>query len=134
MPNDGERTLLRWAELWSAHDVDGLLSIFTDDCVYEDVAFRLVNEGKTDLRSFANTFLTACPDLCITLTSQFVSGSWAAMEWVMSGTQEGDFPGIAVTHKHFSIRGASVAELRGARIKRISDHWDLASLLKQIGD
>lgn len=51
----------------------------------------------------------------------------------MTGTHQGDLAGMPATHKKFSIRGASVVELNNARIKRISDYWDLVTFLKQLG-
>lgn len=51
----------------------------------------------------------------------------------MSGTHSGDFPGLPATGKSFSIRGTSVMELDGNKIKRNSDCWNLVSLLQQIG-
>ena len=62
--------------------------------------FGLVNHGKVELRAFADGILATFPDLHIDLKSQFVAGSLAAMEWVMSGTHEGDMPGMPATHKN----------------------------------
>ena len=133
MSQNAERTLVQWAESWSAHDVDKLLPLFTEDCIYEDVSFGMVNRGKRELRAFADGMLAAFPDLRVDLKSHFVAGPWAAMEWVMSGTHEGDLPGMPATHKKFSLRGATVAELDEARIKRLSDYFDLTAFLKQLG-
>ena len=41
-----ERLLDDWATGWSSHNTEKFLSIFTDDCVYEDVTFSAVNHGK----------------------------------------------------------------------------------------
>ena len=133
MSQNADRTLMQWAELWTAHDIDRLLALFTEDCIYEDVAFALVNHGKRELRLFAQGMLAAFPDLRVELKSHFAAESWGAMEWIMSGTHEGDLPGMAATHKKFSLRGATVAELNEARIKRLSDYFDLTTFLKQIG-
>jgi steroid delta-isomerase-like uncharacterized protein len=132
MSQDVETTLVGWAGFLSSHDPDRFLSLFTDDCVYEDVALGVVNRGKQELRTFIAGIFSAFPDFHIDLKSQFVTGHWAAMEWVMSGTHEGDLPGMPATHKRFMVR-ASVAELSGTGIRRISDYWDLATFLKQTG-
>jgi steroid delta-isomerase-like uncharacterized protein len=126
-------TLQRWAEVWSSHDISGLLSLFTDSCIYEDVTFGVINKGKDELKSFAEGIFAAFPDFAIRLTSQFVAGEWAAMEWVISGTHVGDLPGMPATHKKFSIRGSTILELEGPKIRRNSDYWDLATFLKQVG-
>jgi steroid delta-isomerase-like uncharacterized protein len=119
--------------VWSSHDIGGLLSLFTDSCVYEDVTFGVINKGKDELRSFAEEIFAAFPDYSITLTSQFVAGEWAAMEWVVSGTHVGDLPAMPATNKKFSIRGSTVLHLEGSKISRNSDYWDLATFLKQVG-
>jgi ketosteroid isomerase-like protein len=40
-----ERLLEDWATTLSARDVDGFLLLFSDDVVYEDVTFGVVNHG-----------------------------------------------------------------------------------------
>ena len=52
-----DRMLDDWAMAWSVHDVDKLLSLFTDDCVYEDVTLGAVNHGKAELKGFADRLL-----------------------------------------------------------------------------
>ena len=118
---------------WSSHDAEKLVSLFTDDCVYEDVAFGMISRGKEELRAFANGTFAAFPDFKVELKSFFVSGDWVGLEWVMSGTHKGDLPGIPATGKSFSIRGASVSELKGGKIKRNTDYYDMVSFLRQIG-
>ena len=44
-----DRALQDWATHWSSHDMEALLSIFTDDCIYEDVTLGVVNHGKAEL-------------------------------------------------------------------------------------
>ena len=133
MSQDAEKTLEQWAEFLSSHDMSEFLSLFTDDCIYEDVTFGIVNHGKSELRAFIEGVFAAFPDFRIDLTSSFVAGDRAAMEWLMSGTHKGDFSGMPATHKRFSIRGATVAELDQAKIQRNSDYWDLSAFLKELG-
>jgi steroid delta-isomerase-like uncharacterized protein len=52
----------------------------------------------------------------------------------MSGTHRGDFPGIPATGKGFSsVRGSTILELDDGRIRRESNYWDGATLMKQVG-
>lgn len=100
-----------WAAAWSAHDLDRVASLFTEDCVYEDVALGVVNRGKDQLRAFGAAFLAGVPDLRVELTLSIATDDRAAMEWVMSGTHTGDLPAMPASGKSFSIRGATVCEL-----------------------
>ena len=128
-----ERILDDWATAWSSHDTEKVLSIFTDDCVYEDVTFGAINHGKKELRAFADGVFASVPDFKVELTARFVAGSQAGMEWVMSGTHKGDFPGMPATGKRFSIRGVTILELQAGKIRRNSDYWDAASVMRQVG-
>src|SRR6267378_382024 len=122
-----------WAEGWSRHDMKRVASVFTDDCVYEDVALGVVNRGKEQLKAFGDGFIAGVPDLSVDVTSRFASGDMAAAEWRMSGTHTGDLPGMPATGKKFSLRGVSTFQLRGDRVVRCSDYWDLATFQKQLG-
>jgi steroid delta-isomerase-like uncharacterized protein len=122
-----------WAAAWSSHNTEELLTLFTDDCVYEDVTFGVVNRGKEELRAFADGVFAGVPDFKIEVTAQFASGTWASMEWVMSGTHKGDFPGMPATGKRFSTRGVTVLELDAGKIRRNADYWDAAGVMRQVG-
>jgi steroid delta-isomerase-like uncharacterized protein len=132
--SDVEWVLDEWATAWSSHDTEKVLALFTDDCVYEDVTFSVINRGKAELGAFANGVFAGVPDFKIELTARFVADTWASMEWVMSGTHKGDFPGMPATGKRFSsVRGASIVELQGSKIRRCSDYWDAATVMRQVG-
>jgi steroid delta-isomerase-like uncharacterized protein len=122
---DLERMLDDWAMAWSSidnKDPERLLALFADDCVYEDVTLGLVARGKEELRSFVSRAFAAIPDFKYGLTSRFAASQWAVIEWVMSGTHTGDFPGMPATGKRFSsVRGASILELQAGKIRRESD-------------
>jgi len=133
MATDVERMLADYLAAWNSHDVEKIPSFFTDDGVYEDVPVGAVNRGKEEVKAYASATFAAFADFRIQRTSSFVAGDWRGAEWIMSGTQTGDLPGIPATGKSFSIRGASIMELHEGKIKRNSDYWNLASLLQQIG-
>lgn len=130
---DTEQVLEAWAMAWSSHDTEKVLSLFTDDCVYEDVTFGVINHEKEELRAFAEGVFAGIPDFKVDLKTRFAAGSWACMEWVMSGTHKGDFPGMPATGERFSIRGVTILELQAGKIRRNSDYWDAASVMKQVG-
>lgn len=128
------RFIEEWAAVWSSPAMrEQFLSLVTDDCVYEDVTMGVVNHGKTEVANFYTLVFGAFPDFKMELTAHFGAGNWAGGEWLMTGTHQGDLPGLPATKKPFSIRGASVFELQGTTFKRCSDYWDMATFLKQIG-
>src|SRR5258708_4404644 len=134
---DLERMLDEWAMAWSTAantDPERVLALYADDCVFEDVTFGLAARGKEELRSFVNRAFAAVPDFQYGVTSRFVARGWAVIEWVMSGTHQGDWPGMPATGKRFSsVRGASILDLQVGKIRRESDYWDAATFMKQVG-
>jgi steroid delta-isomerase-like uncharacterized protein len=122
---------------WASTDSDGperVLAHFVDDCVFEDVTLGATAHGKEEFRSLLEGAFEAVPDIEYEVTNRLITERGAAIEWVMSGTHKGDFPGMPATGKRFSsVRGASILELEGDKIRRESDYWDAATLMKQVG-
>ena len=123
------RIASRWIAAWNSHDVERVLDVFTEDVVYEDVAFGVVNHGAAELRAFAAANFAAVPDFRVELVESSVKGGRGTIEWMLSGTDVGLFK----TGKRFSVRGVAVIELDGHRISRNSDFFDLATVLRQVG-
>lgn len=128
-----EQVLEQWATAWSSHDADKVLSLLTEDCIYEDVTFGVVTRGQKEVRAFADGVFAGIPDFKIELTAKFATDTWGAMEWIMSGTHKGDFPGMPATGRRFSGRGITIVELQAGKIRRNSDYWDAAGVMRQVG-
>ncbi len=114
---------------WNSHDPDKVLTFFTEDVVYEDVAFGAVNHGQSELRKFAAGFFEAVPDLKLEVVSSSVHHGHGAVEWVLRGTDKG----LYKTGKKFSVRGVSVFEMRGKKFSSNKDFYDLATIMRQVG-
>ena len=118
---------------WASRDVEKILNLYSDDCVWEDLAIGKVMSGKEEIRSFLNEWFAAFPDNTLETTSSITSGHFQCAEWINRGTHNGDFLNIPATGKTVSIRGASIIELRKGKIIRSTDYYDMASLLRQLG-
>jgi len=114
---------------WNAHDADKVASLYTDDVIYEDVTFGLIAHGSAEMRKFAADFFAGVPDLKLEVVSNTSMGNHGSVEWVLSGTDVG----LYKTGKKFSVRGASVYELRDGKFSRNRDYYDSASIMRQVG-
>lgn len=131
---DLERILDQWAKAWTTHHTEDLVALFTDDCLYEDVALGAVSRGKVELRDFVEQTFAILPDFKLQLTSRFACGNRGAMEWVMSGTQAFAVPGFPSAGQSFSsLRAVTIVEFRDGKIHRNTDYWDGAAVLRQTG-
>jgi len=114
---------------WNGHDPDKVASLYADDVVYEDVAFGLIAHGHAEMRKMAADFFVAVPDLKLDIVSSTSIGNRGSVEWVFSGTDVG----VYKTGKKFSVRGASIYELRGGKFSANRDYYDAASIMRQVG-
>ena len=113
---------------WNSHDPDRVVTYYTGDVVYEDVAYGAVSHGSAELRKFAAGFMEAVPDLKLEVVSSSIHDGHGAAEWVLSGTDKG----LYKTGKKFSVRGASLFEMRGGKCSSNKDFYDLATIMRQV--
>ena len=134
MSDNVEEMLIGENAAWNAHDVESIAAFYTDDCFKEDIAVGKATHGKEEMKALVSGAFSAIPDMQVELVTLFCGGDWAATEWIMSGSYSSDYPGFPrAAGRHFSVRGASVIELRDGKISRISDYWNFASFLQQVG-
>lgn len=120
-------------DAWNSLDPQRVVDVLTEDHIYEDVTFAVVCHGAAETRGFFEGAYSAFPDIHFTLTSATTDAGRAALEWTMTGTHQGDLPGLPATGKPFSVRGATIFEIATDKICAVRDYWDLATLLRQVG-
>ena len=86
-------TLLeRFADAWNRHDLDAVMSMMTDDCVFEASAGPEVNgqrsQGKQSVRAAFAAVFEAFPDAHWGEARHFAAGDRGVSEWTFSGTQK----------------------------------------------
>jgi steroid delta-isomerase-like uncharacterized protein len=133
MSTDLKRMLEEYAASWSSGDPDKIASFCTDDCVFENVGGGSVHRGHEELKAWAAGVFAAIPDFKLEVKSLFVAGDWAGCEWIETGTQTGEMPPFPATGKSFSVRGASIVEVREGKVSREAMYWDSATFLRQLG-
>ena len=100
---------------WSSGNVSEVMTFFTPDVVYEDVATGELAKGATEVRSFAAKFLAGSPGVKVEPTSVLVGERSAAVEWTM---------GAGTGKDAWTVRGVAILEHRDGQIARATDYWD----------
>ena len=89
---DLESLLEAFADAWNRHDVEALMSMMTDDGVFEASAGDHVNgerhEGQRAVRAAFEAVFTQYPDARWADARHFVRGNRGVSEWTFSGTRE----------------------------------------------
>jgi taurine dehydrogenase small subunit len=86
-------TLLdRFADAWNRHDLDALMSMMTDDCVFEASAGPQVDgqrsEGRQAVRAAYAAVFEAFQDAHWASARHFIVGQRGVSEWTFTGTQK----------------------------------------------
>lgn len=121
-PSDVIGLLDRFAEAWNRHDLDALMSMMTDDCVFEASAGPEVNgqrsEGREAVRAAYAAVFAAFPDARWRDPRHFIAGNRAVSEWTFTGTQR---DGTQVTVNGcdlFTVRDGQIAVKNSYRKNR----------------
>ncbi|WPB83820.1 nuclear transport factor 2 family protein [Sediminicoccus rosea] len=114
MPHDTKTLLRDFAAAWNRHDIEGLLALVTEDCVFETAAGPTAQgsifAGKAALRAAFPAAWQTWPDARWEDAVHVVAGSRAFSEWTFRGT---DRAGSGV-----EVRGVDLFEIRDGLIAR----------------
>ncbi len=114
--------LVRFADAWNRHDLDALMSMMTDDCVFEASAGGHVNghrsEGKQAVRAAYAAVFDTFHDAHWANPRHFVTGNRAVSEWTFTGTKA-DGSRVEVTGCDlFTLRDGKIAVKNSYRKNR----------------
>lgn len=125
---------LDWIGAWNSHDGSRLGALYAEGATYEDVPTGLTAQGPEGIAGFAEEFAdNLVGGLVWELRGASRTGDRATAEWSFSGTNEGLIPGEGPIGKAFEVRGSTVYELEGDKIRRSSDYYDHATIMRQVG-
>jgi steroid delta-isomerase-like uncharacterized protein len=86
-----EDALERFADAWNRHDIDALMSLMTEDCVFEASAGAEIcgtrYTGREAVRAGFAEVWTTFPDAHWGNARHFVVGDRGVSEWTFTGTR-----------------------------------------------
>ena len=112
----------RFADAWNRHDLDALMSMMTDDCVFQASAGPQVDgtrsEGPSAVRAAFAAVFEAFPDAHWEDPRHVIAGDRAVSEWTFTGTRR-DGTRVEVTGCDlFTIRDGKIAIKNSYRKQR----------------
>jgi steroid delta-isomerase-like uncharacterized protein len=114
-------TLQALLDAFNAHDVDAIMSFFTDDCVFDTPrgpapgGHRLV--GKEQVRKGFQARFDGIPDIHYGDARHLTCGDRGVSEWTIRGTQ--------ATGEPIEVRGCDLFELTDGKISRKDSFWKI---------
>jgi len=122
-------------EAWSNHDTGKLLSLFAEECLYEEVASGRHYTDKSGIAGYMESTISGVPDSEFVIELIIADENAAMVEWIWKGTNTKGWEtmDIPATDQYFELRGISVMTFKSNLITRNSDYWDWNTFMKGIG-
>lgn len=128
------RTLL---DAYNTRDFDRLDAVIAPDGQYRDIATGETLRGADGMKRYQRAWATAFPESKVELTSLVGCGDTVTMEYVGRGKHTGPLTTpqgtIAPTGRSVELRLCDVLTVRGGRIVDGRTYYDVASLMRQLG-
>ena len=108
-------------DAFNAHDVDAIMSCFTEDCVLDmprgpaPGGRRLV--GTEQVRTGIQARLDGIPDVRYCDGRHWTCGDRGVSEWTLRGTQ--------ISGEPIEVRGCDLFEFTGGKISRKDSFWKI---------
>ena len=115
------------------HDVEMMGSCCNPDLIYDVVASPEPIEGVGDFKEFYAELIEGYPDMRIDVSYKYTDGDSGIRQVRWRATNAGPFQGVEPTGKRVDLRIAYFFTMKNGRIDRITEYYDLATLLNQQG-
>jgi steroid delta-isomerase-like uncharacterized protein len=127
----------RYNAAWNDHDIDAIVSMHTDDSVFENHVTGDVSVGREAIGRAIGGIFSVFPDLSFETRRAYVRDDLVVQEWTARGTHEGTMTrsGIEVqpTGRRVEYKGMDVIPIRDGLVARKDVYSDSVTLLRQLG-
>ncbi len=117
----------------NAHDAKRFSELFAPDATVSEYGLGEVKGREAIVGGLQKAF-GAFPDFKIGVSKIFVKNDLVVQEWVMTGTNKGEFKGAKPTNKTIGVRGVEVLTFTPeGLIKQAHRYFDTSTVSSQLG-
>ncbi len=109
------------------------LGALADDIQYEGVLFLETVKGKAEAKKFFGGVTRAFPDLKLTNANSWGIGSYAIVEYSMSGTHKAALGALPASKKKIDVHLVDVYEMKDGKAVRAWTYQNSVELMTQVG-
>lgn len=120
-------------EVWNEGNLDRVETFVADEYVEHDPSIRDQFRGPAAYRQNVERFLSAFPDLTVTIEDAVVEDDTIAMRQRFRGTHEGEFLDIEPTGAVVESTSMVMCRIEGEKIVETWVETDMLGLLDQLG-
>lgn len=132
MNEENKKLARRSWEIVNERKLDALGDVYTADSVLHEPERDLV--GLEDVAQYVKMYLTAFPDLNVTIDDVMAEGDQAVTRWTLRGTHQGQVAEYGPpTGKKVELGGVTIHRIEGSKIAEEWERYDNLSVLQQLG-
>ena len=111
------------------------LAVFDELCAPDFVLHNaaLTVQGREAVKQFFSSYLTAIPDVHMTIEGMIAEGDTVAFRHTFRGTHKGELMGIPPTGKQVNVTGIDIIRIASDRIVEQWTNADDLGAMQQIG-
>ena len=129
---DNKALAQRCWEIVSQRNPDLLEEVYAADIVWHEPDQDV--QGLEEAKQFYSMYLSAFPDLHVTVEDVMAEGDKAVTRWTIRGTHQGEIEEFGPpTGKQAELQGITIHRIEGGKIVEEWNRYDNLSLLQQLG-
>ncbi|MBB72119.1 MAG: ester cyclase [Legionellales bacterium] len=118
--------------IWADKDITAIDRAFANDAVIHSPVESM--QSLLELKSAISQWYAGFPDLVVHWDDHIVDGDKVVSRWTAKGKHDGEFMGIAPTHRDVYYTGATFYELQDGKIIHYWAFVDMECIKRQISD
>jgi steroid delta-isomerase-like uncharacterized protein len=132
MANQNVVLARRWfEEVWNQRRIETIDELLTDESVAHSESGE-IRGGRAFRDRTHSVFLSAFPDMRMTVEAMVAEGDQVAVRWAFTGTHNGDGLGLPPTGQKVSCRGVTWIRFSGGKMMEGWDCWNQGGLIESL--
>jgi len=134
---DNARVAEKFFEVINDHDLSRHSDLLSPDFRSDQPGAPAPMNQEQD-NAYIQVFIDAFPDLHFDFRQTIAQGDFVVVNWAASGTHKGSLKTptgsmLPPTGKHAIVPGSTTYQFKNGKIMRAWNHWDMVTLLAQLG-
>ncbi len=132
MSEQNKAVVRRFVEIWNTGDMSFASEVIGEG--YRQHSSQLKPfEGLDGLAEVVSATRAGFPDAQFTVIQEMADGDRVAHQWILTGTQTGEWNGIPPTGRKIEVRGTAISRLQDGKIVEHTADWDAMGMMQQLG-
>lgn len=135
MTPSGAKTIIKrlYEEVWNKRKLEAMSELVSPSHALHGPNLTGASVGPEAYRQQVAVFVAAFPDLRWKVEDTIAERDKVVVVWSFTGTHEGEYMGIAATHKKVFVEGITIHHISNGKIMDSDAIWDMWGMMQQLG-